>query len=119
MKHEKREVVAVKDVYIADDGMEFDKYNDCVRYEVESLEKKLSLYDKRMKPCGMDSSYVVHIRNNDDMRAFVTVAKYYDDHIKGIIGPGVYYYDGWLEEWLCISDIVDELREKEKGDGLR
>lgn len=114
MKHEKREVVTVNDVYIADDGTEFDSYSDCVKYEMSLLEKSLLLYTRNMEPCDLERCWIVNIRDEEDRQTVFTVFKYRDLTTTGLDRPGVYLYYCGVSRWFCISDMVDLAREKEK-----
>jgi hypothetical protein len=115
MRHEVKEVKRLTTIFIADDGTEFFDHDKCKAYEMSLLEKNLILYSKEMTtPVDFYSCWFVYIRNEEDERAFVTLSEYHNQTVRGIIGPGVYAYDSDYDRWICISDIVDKIRNKER-----
>lgn len=114
MKTETREVKQLVEVYISDDGIEFDNEEECRGYEMECLEKTLSFYDQEFDPCGLDACVYAVLKTQEDVDALIRLCAYEGIHVPGLRRdkPGIYMYTYRFgkDEWVNISEIVDRLR---------
>lgn len=115
MKTEIRKVTVEKEVYIADDGMEFEDEYDCEAYEMRLIGKRLKMYDYKFeKSCSAGDCYYVKLDTNKEVDWFIALCRYEGIASKGINGPGTYQYvEGTYgrskEAWVDLNDIISKL----------
>lgn len=118
MREETRQILVEEEVYIADDGREFEDEDSCIAYEACIKLRKLKLLDSNFNPCdSIDDCWYVHLRTAEDVRSFIEACDYYEWSHSGIKGPGVYYYiygqtpNG--DAWLNLDKAIEYVKESE------
>lgn len=101
-------------VYIADDGAEFDTFEECEAYELSLRIKEVSMLDINLKPCGYyDATYII-IRNDRDVqiiKAYCADYGYYTPWDKDVDGidedyRGILICDR-CQNWKTIDSEID------------
>lgn len=119
MRTEIRQRVIEDEVYIADDGKEFDDIDECESYENRLAGQKLIMYDYSETRCELvENCWYVKLNNQEDIEAFKAICKYDGISHKGVTSPGVYMYvEGGYgrgnDAWTNISEIVKRVEERE------
>ena len=119
VRTETRQVVVEQEVYIADDGTEFDDEDDCKGYEIRLAGQKLKMYDYTGKAgASIDYCQYVKLTTERDVEAFIEVCKFDGISYRGIEQPGVYtYVEGSYGRgnvaWVNISKIMESIEESE------
>lgn len=117
MKTEIRKVTVEQEVYIADDGTEFEDEDDCRSYEFELIEQSLEMYDHTFEKCyNFDECFYARLNTPEDVRKFIELCGWNDITKKGVRKPGVYMYGDRDDTWINISEIISAL-DKEKDNG--
>lgn len=117
MKTDIRKVTIEQEVYIAEDGAEFDDANDCECYEARLVGKRLKMYTSRyVKTDTVENRYLVKLDSWTDAKDFIELCRFDGINSKGIAGPGVYLYiegtySGGKEAWTNISEIISKVEE--------
>lgn len=115
MKVETRKITVEEEVYIAEDGTEFDDREECETHELLAKGEKLSMVDYRgFETPNIDECWAVNLRNFVETVIFLDLCKYSDISSKGVDGPGVYIYtEGTYgsgnDAWTNISTIIEAL----------
>ena len=120
MRVEKRKVVIEKEIFIAEDGKEFDSKYDCDDYEYElkmlRLEKSV---DEKLRLYNVESNWVsianpdkrvskdyrwFKIENREDLELF---CKGYKQYHRGLADPG--YVEAFLvyPDFICLVDYPE------------
>ena len=110
MKQITKEVTIVKDIYIADDGTEFDDIDKCKDYEIECSEKTLRFYDKYGNKSDICGCLFVALDTREDVDALITVCEYRGITTRGIANEGVYSYitdDNGM--WINITEKIAKI----------
>ena len=117
VKH--KEVVIMKDIFVACDGTEFEDEDDCIDYECRLCEKKISCYDENFEKAELDSCYFVDATDEESLTLFKSLCNHYGYSENGIEGVGLYRYMDKGDYWLNISQIMTDFemaREEEKNE---
>lgn len=115
MRVETRKVTIEEEVYIADDGTEFDDKEECETHELLEKGSQLLMIDYRgYDTDSIDDCWAVNLRSFVETETFVALCKYSDISAKGVEGPGVYIYtEGTYgnrnDAWTNISTIMNAL----------
>lgn len=115
MRVETRKVTIEEEVYIAEDGTEFDDREDCEAHEILEKGRELPMIDYRgYETESIDECWAVNLRSLSEVKAFVDVCKYSDISSRGVTGPGMYIYtEGTYgarnNAWTNISEIINTL----------
>lgn len=117
MKIEMREIIINREVYIANDGTEFDDYDECAGYEIELLEKTLSFYDEQLNESTLNGCLFVKLATRKDVDAFIALCEWHGITARGIADEGVYSYSeagsgGWIDMTAVIAKINGGNNEK-------
>lgn len=108
---EMKEVVVKQEVYIANDGKEFDDYDDCVEHEIKLAEASMEFYDSDFEKSDLESCTYVEVNTPEEIEALIDLCKYYGISHKGISEKtGIYMYYDRGDTWKNISDAVDRIR---------
>jgi hypothetical protein len=119
MRTELRKVTVAQEVYIANDGKEFDDEDDCQAYEANLLSETLTMRNYvGVKTNNLDNCQAVKLDRLSDIMSFIALCKYEGISHTGIDEPGVYMYtEGRYgsanEAWTNISKIVKSFDESE------
>lgn len=107
MRTETREVLVEQEVYIAEDGKEFDNEDDCHSHEMTIMERELKLYNTKFQRSNLDRCWYAVLENEDDVKRFIELCNYDGITLQGITKPGVYMYND--RQWVPISELCDTL----------
>lgn len=111
MKIETRQVTIEKEIYIANDGREFDEETNCKEYEAGLIEAAIEFYDRDLERSDLGSCTYVIVKTPDEIEALIDLCRYHDISHKGISEKtGIYMYVDRRDMWTNISDTVDRLR---------
>lgn len=120
MKTSTKTITVEKEIYIAEDGTEFDDRDDCEAYENSLIGKRLKMYSYDYSPCeSVDECSYAKLNTWADVQAFVDLCEYIGVSHKGITEPGLYMYtEGrWgagNTAWTNISEILKHLESEEE-----
>lgn len=115
MRVETRKVIIKEEVYIAEDGTEFDDKEECETHELLKKGEELLMIDYRgYDTDNLDDCWAVNLRSLSEVKTFVDLCKYSDISSKGVDGTGMYIYTegtygGRNNAWTNISQIVKDL----------
>ena len=109
VKH--KEVVIVKDIFVAYDGTEFEDEDDCIDYECKLAENKISCYDENFEKAKLDSCYFVDATDEESLTLFKALCNHYGYSENGIEGVGLYRYMDKGDYWLNISQIMSNFEK--------
>lgn len=115
MRIETRQVTVEQEVYIAEDGAEFDDEDDCEAYENALVGQRLKMYDYNEMPCdSLGECWYVKLDTQEEINSFMTLCDYMGVHRSGIKEPGVYMYtEGTGCTWTNISEVIKSIEESE------
>lgn len=119
MRTETRQVIVEEEVYIADDGTEFDSPEDCEAHEIRSLAERLKMYNySGIATDDIDECWYVKLDTFVAAENFIEVCKYDGVSFKGIDGPGVYVYtEGSYGRgtvaWTNITKIIEHIESED------
>lgn len=113
--------------YIADDGTEFDDYEECVDYEkkleMDELKEEVIALDKDGKPVDdfrdVDEIFYLCISSNDAAHQlddlWDTGWPWSSDSTRCVAFPkaGRFLYDIDADRWIDIDDIKEKIKEAE------
>ena len=121
MRVEKREVTKFEEVFIADDGTEFENEYDCIEYDVTLKEKSFKMLYSDFDICTeFDGCKYVILETLDQVKEFVKVCKYYGVSYEGLDAnlPGIYMYTDERrgDTWLNLSVLIDRINFIFKGE---
>ena len=108
MEVKRKEVVIMKDIFVACDGTEFEDEDACIDYECRLCEKKISCYDKNFEKAELDSCYFVDATDEESLTLFKALCNHYGYSENGIEGVGLYRYMDKGDYWLNISQIMSD-----------
>lgn len=110
--------------WIADDGKEFEDYDECRDYEIGLELKEISdavhLYDWQKRPLPLDESHLedAHYIMIETRSAFNRLEELNDEHFsvnlpsnQGFTSPGLYFWDGDDDEWKHLEEEITRLVE--------
>lgn len=123
MRTETRQRVIEEEVYIADDGKEFDDEDDCKAYEVTKACENLKMYNySGIKTNNVENCWYVKLDTFTDTMTFIEICSYDGVSHKGIDGPGVYMYtEGGYGSgntaWTNISKIIEHIESEDTISG--
>ena len=110
MKTEIRKITIDREVYIAEDGREFENEGSCELYEMQLLEKRFKMYDIHvLETNDIESCFYVKLDTQEDVDAFITCDAYNDMTTDGLEGPGVYFYNEHDYKWTNMTEIMSKL----------
>lgn len=114
MKVEQRERTITEEIYIADDGTEFDDEDDCLEHERKCALGKIKMYDQNLEETNsLEECHCVNLNTWVALNDFVKACK--DQfNTKGLERPGIYIYtEGTYSNrdkaWTNISEIMKEV----------
>lgn len=117
MKLEFKKITVEKEVYISEDGMEFDTYDECENHELNMIAERLNMYDSKFNKClQAEDAYYVKLDKQEDVEAFVRLANYDGVSSSGITYPGIYTYventyGRGKVAWLNLLETVNKIEE--------
>ena len=115
MKTSTKTITIEKEIYIAEDGTEFDDQDDCEAYEYRLVGKRLKMYKYSFSPCqSIEDCCYVKLDTETDVQAFIDLCKYDGISHKGVTTPGLYMYSegryGFANDaWVNLSEILKHL----------
>lgn len=111
MKIEVREVKVMQEIYIADDGKEFDDYDDCMDHERELEKSKIAMYDRdRNRITDFDACIYVNLITGSDVDTFIWLCASEACTAHGINKPGIYMWDNYYEVWVNLDQVMIDIR---------
>lgn len=114
MKKETRKVTVEQEVYIAEDGKEFDDEDDCLSHERDLLEEKLEFYKRDLTNGTLENCSYVYVKSAEDVANLLTLCDMDGIAISGLSNkPGVYMYSNRGDYWINISEVVDTITRGE------
>ena len=120
MKTSTKTITVEKEIYIAEDGTEFDDRDDCEAYEYRLIGKSLKMYKYDFSPCqSVEDCCYVKLGIWADVQAFIDLCEYDGISHRGITVPGLYMYtEGrWgagNDAWTNISEIIRHFDSEEE-----
>lgn len=118
MKTVTKKITVKKEVYIADDGSEFDDIDECEAYEMRQTGKSLKMYSYSRVPCELvENCWYVKLDTQDEILSFINLCKFDGVSHRGVNEPGVYMYtEGGYgngnNAWTNISEIVEHIESE-------
>lgn len=109
-----RKVLVEKDVYIAEDGTEFDDADDCEAYETRLIGKRLNLYTQsHMRTDNIENCWYAKLDTPEEASDFITLCKFDGITALGVKGPGLYMYtEGTYghgkDAWTNLLEIIEK-----------
>lgn len=125
MKTSTKTITIEKEIYIAEDGTEFDDQDDCEAYENRLVGKRLKMYSYNYLPCeSVDECCYAKLNTLEDVQAFVGLCEYIGVSYRGIIEPGLYMYtEGrWgagNNAWTNISEIFKHFESEDQNENTK
>lgn len=111
MKIKLVEKIVETEVYVADDGTEFEWSDACLDYEMTKKEDSMEFYDYDYNRIDFDGFVYVNIKNQQDMDCFCELCDYYGLNLKKhVTGPGVWMCDH--NGMINISEAVSFITSK-------
>lgn len=113
MKIETRKVMIEQDVYIAEDGTEFEDQDDCEAYETRLIGKRLKMYThSHIRTDRTEHCWYAKLDTQEEANDFITLCKFEGITALGVQGPGVYMYTegtygNGKDAWTNLSVLVD------------
>lgn len=107
MKTKTKLVTVEQEIYIAEDGKEFDDQDDCLSHERDLREETLEFYDYNFMPSNLENCTYVKTVTQEDVNNLLYLC-----HIDGISHdgitdkPGIYMYMLHPDEWVNITEAV-------------
>lgn len=97
-------------IYKAYDGTTFDSETECLRYE-SSNEADFDMYDDYgARVTDINDCRLLHIRNST-----VRLEDYFEEYGYSFAGDpdnGWFVYDGWNEQFIDITNLIETLQKK-------
>ena len=93
MKIDFKEIKVTREIYIAEDGTEFDDKDECLEHEMRLYEKTIKFYDANFDNADFSTCIYADLPNNDAIQALVELCNYERMPISGLENPGIYLYD--------------------------
>ena len=122
MKISTKQITVEKEIYIAEDGTEFDDQDHCEAYENSLIGKRLKMYSYDYSPCeSVDECCYAKLGTEEDVQAFVDLCEYDGISHRGITTPGLYMYSegryGFANEaWVNLSEILRHLESEDANE---
>lgn len=111
MRTETREVLVKKEIYIADDGKEFEDEEDCLDYEFDKVKGELTYYDAALDEIDEpDECVFVDLRTEKDVKLCKHVFDVYGVHDGGIDEPGLYMWWETEQQWMNLDWLINHIR---------
>jgi hypothetical protein len=118
MKTSTKTITIEKEIYIAEDGTEFDDRDDCEAYEYRLIGKRLKMYTYGFSPCqSVENCCYARLDTWADVQAFIDLCTYDGISTRGITDPGLYMYSEGRygfgnEAWVNITGILKNLESE-------
>lgn len=112
MKTKTKKVTTTVEVYIADDGTEFDNEDDCRYYELKQIREKLDMYDYHLaKTNNTGCCRYVKLDTQEQVRDFIDSCKDAFVSTTGIERTGIYIYtEGTYGDrttsWVNVTEVL-------------
>lgn len=125
MKIETRKVTVEQEVYIAEDGTEFEDEDDCEAYENTCIGENLQMYSyKLIKTTSAGCVRYAKLDTPEQVSNFITLCKAACVSIIGIEDPGIYIYtEGTYGDretaWINVSRAIKIMESGGKPRGER
>lgn len=119
MKVKTKKIIIEQEVYIADDGKEFDDEDDCRGYEMSLVAARLIMYThKRVRTNSVTNCWYAKLDTDEDVSSFINLCEFDGVSHKGIDKAGLYMYtEGGYgygnEAWTNLSEIINSIGESE------
>lgn len=116
MKIDFKEIKVTREIYIAEDGTEFNDKDECLEYEMRLCEKTINFYDGSFNKSDFASCVYADLPNSDAIQALINICDYERMPISGLENPGVYLYDEeahWHKGnvWVNLTEGMAKIKE--------
>lgn len=113
MRTEFKKITVEREVYIADDGTEFEDEDDCQGYEFNLKLKKFTMYGQKLNETdSLDYATYVYLGTKELVDEYAALCKYYGITFLGLNEPGLYMYTEWMGcRWSNITDVVEKFKD--------
>ena len=112
MKTELREVTTTKEVYIADDGTEFEDDDECEAYEMDCLAKTIKFYSHDLDESDLDQCTYMKCMTQTAFDNVLKLCDYQGLTTEGLCGPGIYMYQGISDKWVNLNDLITAIQDE-------
>lgn len=111
MKIETRKVTVEQEVYIANDGQEFDNEDDCLSHERDLLKECIDFYDDELEDSDIHNCRYVKLDTPKSVRSLILICKLEGYPSQGLDEHklGVYMYTDRLDRWIYLMGLIDQL----------
>ena len=119
MEVKRKEVVIMKDIFVACDGTEFEDEDECIEHEFDIRRQELVCYDDEFNRIDFESCNYVGALNEDLLKLFLEICDHDGITSRGIDAIGLYKYIYKGNYWLNISQIMTDFemaREEEMNE---
>lgn len=119
MRRKTKTITIEQEVYIADDGKEFDDEDDCIGYEMSLIATQLNMYThKSVRTNSVTNCWYAKLNTEEEVSSFINLCKFDGISHKGIEKVGLYMYtEGGYgygnEAWTNLSEIIKSIEESE------
>lgn len=111
MKIEMREVKVMQEMYIADDGKEFDDYDECMDYESGLRMSQIKMYDfNRNTTMFVSMCEYVNLVTESDVDAFIYKCRLSGINTVGLDKPALYMWEGICGTWINLDQVMVDIR---------
>lgn len=114
MEVKRKEVVIMKDIFVACDGTEFEDEDDCIEHEFDIRRQKLACYDEEFDRVDIDSCDYVDATTEESLALFQEICRHYNYSRFGIEGVGLYWYEPKSDTWVNVSQIMSNFEKYKK-----
>lgn len=112
MRTEFKKITVEREVYIADDGTEFEDEYECEEHEFNLKCKHFTFYDAKFNVTdSLDCAFYVHLATKELVDEFAALNKWFGTTTKGLDEPGVYMYMDRLDGWENITNVIKKFKD--------
>lgn len=109
MRSEIRSITIDKEIFIADDGTEFNTEWDCEKHDAILIENSLKFYNGLFEESDLDSCTYVHLRSAEDVSKLIRLCDFDEITTDGLDDVGVYVYDQHKNRWINMSESIRKI----------
>lgn len=119
MKISKKKITVEQEIYIADDGTQFDDIDECEAHEMRLAGKRLNMYTyEYARTSSVNDCLYVKLNTEEEVSTFINLCKFDGVSPKGIEKVGLYMYtEGGYgrcnEAWTNLTEVIKRIAESE------
>lgn len=123
MKISTKKITVEQEIYIADDGTQFDDIDECEAYEMRLEGERLDMYTyEYVRTSVINDCWYAKLDTNEEVSAFINLCKFDGVSSEGIEKVGLYMYtEGGYgrskEAWTNLSEVIKRIGESEETEG--